>query len=758
MFSDNLRAVCLAAALSIIGSPLLRADENKNFFSLPAAVPGDVFLFVAERGNPERVFLNDYWKEVYAALKASGIGEDVLSLISSLLGEEQIEEMNRLHARADELIRGVDWDKLGEGEFVFAERLPKAIVRGAGVNVGAPDCLWMFRGEKAAENYEGLTAIAKALADEANKLIGRDLIRTDDDVKKGCRQCCLYVSDENNTQLFSVNVGLRNDVILISTGHDIFAEAIDLLDGKNKSSSLTSLPRFQKAFAQLPAPEDSMFYFDMTNLVGSFTGIVKSVERQIRKDGDRYVNAALTPESRRLNGQAVAAYQAKDHKKALELIQQAYEHAPTDSLVMYNLACFHALDGRKDEALDWLTKAVDGGFYGPKQISTDPDLETLRSDDRYLAALAKARKMLEGETVNANDASPTPIVVMNRVMDILDTFESVANVEFTEGYSTRCSTIASLSPDAKNSPLHKVLTSQKNISDFERFLPQETSEFSVSSMVDWLTLYAFVEDTVKTVAPDSEQVWSQWEEIQKAIGLDLREDLLGWLGDRVISATIQVENQSAQVFFLAVKNEEKAREMIGKGLGFLRQQIQEQAAQNPMLGMLNVTTQPATHESLEGFTRIQMAISPQPNVFGIKDGYLIVGTSEQAVLKCLATGRNEHPNIRKNERLMKEMLLPTGDVVAINYNDQRSLGREMAEMVQVVSMIGGMASMAVPNPTAQRVISKCVQILGKLVPVLQKIDFYKSSSSYTTFDGQHWRTESVTHYQSPDERKTDSPL
>ena len=40
----------------------------------------------------------------------------------------------------------------------------------------------------------------------------------------------------------------------------------------------------------------------------------------------------------------------------------------------------------------------------------------------------------------------------------------------------------------------------------------------------------------------------------------------------------------------------------------------------------------------------------------------------------------------------------------------------------------------------------------ELAPVAGKIDFYKSTASYTTFDGNAWHTRSVTHYFSPKER------
>ena len=43
-------------------------------------------------------------------------------------------------------------------------------------------------------------------------------------------------------------------------------------------------------------------------------------------------------------------------------------------------------------------------------------------------------------------------------------------------------------------------------------------------------------------------------------------------------------------------------------------------------------------------------------------------------------------------------------------------------------------------------------MIGKLVPAAQKIDFYKSSASYTTFDGKVWYTKKQTSYVSPEER------
>ena len=76
----------------------------------------------------------------------------------------------------------------------------------------------------------------------------------------------------------------------------------------------------------------------------------------------------------------------------------------------------------------------------------------------------------------------------------------------------------------------------------------------------------------------------------------------------------------------------------------------------------------------------------------------------------------------------------------------------LAGLVGGGSMGLGMAGAMIPDQDARPIIAKIAGMLAKLTPVVRKIDFYKSSASYTTFDGQAWHTRAVTHYVSPAER------
>jgi tetratricopeptide (TPR) repeat protein len=77
---------------------------------------------------------------------------------------------------------------------------------------------------------------------------------------------------------------------------------------------------------------------------------------------------------------------ATSYEKALAL---GGGDARTTSTALFNLACAYALTGRRDDALDRLSKAVAAGF-GPREfIAEDVDLASLRGDPRFEALLAR---------------------------------------------------------------------------------------------------------------------------------------------------------------------------------------------------------------------------------------------------------------------------------------------------------------------------------------------------------------------------------
>jgi tetratricopeptide (TPR) repeat protein len=89
-------------------------------------------------------------------------------------------------------------------------------------------------------------------------------------------------------------------------------------------------------------------------------------------------------------------YQQKDYRQAIPAFARALElRAGGPANDAYNIACCHALLGEKEQALQWLEKALAIGFASLDHLRNDDDLKSLRSDSKYkeLAGLPPRDKM-----------------------------------------------------------------------------------------------------------------------------------------------------------------------------------------------------------------------------------------------------------------------------------------------------------------------------------------------------------------------------
>ncbi len=846
------------------GGPMAAAESP---FTLAAAVPDDVFIFNASRTNPERAFLDAYWSDVFDALKNSGIDTDVMELIGMIGGEETTAEVERMKELAKQLIAGVDWDQLAGKEVAFAERLNALSKIGDNVFMGPPDFVVLFRGtmESTPKNYEGLVAILDAVIAEINRMAGEPVLTVQRAPRLGADVASVnFLGKAPGAATMTLSIFHHEDVIGIAMGDDMLADVLGLRAGQSAKAPMAKNPRFLAAFGKLPLPDDAMTFFDMQRLLASvrtiFDGLMEEVAKpddvmlhvnrageafelsnqaikacyagdlekclqltrqahekdpsdsrilynlacvqalrgdselalktlndaveagfycpkQLTRDsdldsirGDRQYQAAFSKacrmaeqfagadvvrnsiksgEAHELSMQAWEAYKRQDYKKGLDLVEQAYEKSPDDSRVLYYMACFRALNGHPDEALDFLERAVNGGFYCPRHIANDPDLRTIRADARYEAALAAAARAAcqQSETTQGGMVARTLAL---RVLDVPAILDYTAAVELTDGFSTRTESIAVLAPDAKSKPIYPVIGNRPPMTNFERYLPQETASFTVSNGIDFTALYTFLEDSVRLTGPPGEEILEAWAAMQKSSGMDVKNDIIGNIDGQSISVTL--DEGRGWIWMVKVNDEDKARQNVAAGIDLLAGAMTEAAQQNPALTMLAIRKMPLEHETLKGFENVYFSVDPQPFVWGVADGHLIFARNADVVTLCLATAKGEHPNVRSNPRVMEEAIVPDGSFVSVTLTDQRRLGQELAGLIGMISMTGGVMTMMIPDPEAQPIIGKVVGMIGKLAPVLAKIDFYKSTATCTTFDGHAWRTRSVTHYVAPQAR------
>jgi len=848
------------------------APGAQDGFTLARVIPNDVFMYVAERSNPESEFIGRYWGEVFDALAKSGVGEDLMGLLGSPVGAERIAEVQRVKERMSQLLDGVDWVQLGGDESVFAELfVPPEQFSNQRPPIMIANMVWVARGsgEGIAENYEGLVAILEVIVEEVNNAAGTKALVLERTDRMGAKVASVnLLTARAGAPPLPLSVAFRDDLLIIGLREHLFDDVLGMINGSSSKKALADSPRFKAAFTQLPSARDTMMFFDMQAMLKPMRGFFDTLIGVVGSPGDITRNTDGNPAVAELNGRALAAYRRGDIEQALALTRQAYDVSSTNSIALYNLACFNALLDNKHEALEWLGKAVEGGFYAPRRIAMDSDLESLRTEPKYQAALSRATELalehsVEDVAINAaktgevfslrmqvrqaraeNDyqrglelitqayaVAPKDSMVLyvsacfhallghegkaldfledavdagfycplhmaqdsdldsvrshrrykaaldksrqsaaklasqnqdkkvavvkrliDRVADAVGILDYSATIETTSGYATRAESIIALVPDAKDSPIYSLFGNRRQLTDFDRYLPRETVSFSVSGGLDLGELYKFVQDSFQLAGPKGEELLGKWNGIQQMLGLDFQEDVIGWIDGDSINVTLA---DGGSVWMMKVTNEQVAREKVAAAIEFSSTKLGEAVAKNPMmagLGMLSLRTSPLEHEQLEGFQNLHFAMLPQPPVWGVADGHLIFGSSADAVALCIATARGDHPNIRSNARAMREAIVPSGPFTSVTLTDKRHLGDELMGLAQGISMATGMMGAFVPKPELRPVLAKVSAMLGKLAPVARKIDFYKSTATSTTFDGQAWRSRAVTHYFSPAER------
>ena len=86
---------------------------------------------------------------------------------------------------------------------------------------------------------------------------------------------------------------------------------------------------------------------------------------------------------------AIMLERSGDSRRAQEWAQRALQIDPSHPVMLYNIACFHALAGRVDLALDHLERAMELGFHHRDWLMTDPDLVNVRAHPRFEDLLKK---------------------------------------------------------------------------------------------------------------------------------------------------------------------------------------------------------------------------------------------------------------------------------------------------------------------------------------------------------------------------------
>ncbi len=80
---------------------------------------------------------------------------------------------------------------------------------------------------------------------------------------------------------------------------------------------------------------------------------------------------------------AEAPYKAGEYDRAVEVASEGLAEWPESAQLNYQLACFHALAGRREQALDHLAVAVSSEPRAAEWAAGDADLDSIRDDPAF---------------------------------------------------------------------------------------------------------------------------------------------------------------------------------------------------------------------------------------------------------------------------------------------------------------------------------------------------------------------------------------
>jgi adenylate cyclase len=128
----------------------------------------------------------------------------------------------------------------------------------------------------------------------------------------------------------------------------------------------------------------------------------QSLRKLGRMDESREVNGESVRRAERLlevnpgNGRVLsfgsgALHEDGQVERAMEWAQRAAQLYPDDMSVIINCACLHARSGMKEQALDLLERVFNKGWGKKDWVANDPDYDSLRTDPRFIAMMAKLK-------------------------------------------------------------------------------------------------------------------------------------------------------------------------------------------------------------------------------------------------------------------------------------------------------------------------------------------------------------------------------
>lgn len=354
--------------------------------------------------------------------------------------------------------------------------------------------------------------------------------------------------------------------------------------------------------------------------------------------------------------------------------------------------------------------------------------------------------------------SPKFLAAFMKGMERCDVLDYVISSSETQGRRELRHEVVKLQPSKAKCTVACCGLDRKPFTRFDQFIPAEVTGFSLSGSLNLEATYQVITEFVTDEVPGGKEFLDGLTGKMAGLGFDIQRDLFSWWSGEMIQISLPAAvvtpmgGGQDSVVMIRVKDEQLAAQKIDSFIQYVTRTLESQG-QSLMVSAADVRA--------DGFKQVVhpfLAMVMRP-VVGVHGDWLMIGTSATAVNKCLAVAKGEAPSVAKNERFIKEGLVPNGPVMAASFTDTSKFGEQLGGAMGMAGFVGGMALGKLQGDDtaeAKKILQKLMTVITKLAPVVRQFDFYSSESTVTTFDGKSLvRTEKVINYKSPvSEEKT----
>lgn len=222
---------------------------------LAELAPSSSYSLLQLRNDPSMQFAYDANAKFMAAVQDARLHELLVDAIdiARAQGGEDAAQIGALVELMTSLVASVDWEALVANEMIFVEAAVKPVP-------GAPPFLssLLFASRPDADRVAELEQSLSGLLGAASGLT-EDLVLSFEERPSGARLTSLHTVGDG--QLNVMQLAVRDDVIMMGFGEQIFANALNILEG-NSSQSLVRTRRYKEAVKVAPANTPSLMYFD----------------------------------------------------------------------------------------------------------------------------------------------------------------------------------------------------------------------------------------------------------------------------------------------------------------------------------------------------------------------------------------------------------------------------------------------------------------------------------------------------------------